>query len=177
MWNSNFVPGSTPLLRRGQVFLTAGGATVSVWEGRGGEGIILIGYCRPSLLGAKRGLAAVRTQWESDTQHRDSKREVVLVGGNNSPESPCEVGGYFWWDPPYLLFLSAGERSAVEGEAATAALEGDGLFFSATCLPKVSVLFFSFPPLYRLPTTQAELLITPPAGSRVSFCPTWIHFR
>lgn len=36
-------------------------------------------------------------------------------GGNNSPESPCEVGGYFWWDPPYLLFLSAGERSAAQG--------------------------------------------------------------
>lgn len=61
-------------------------------------------------------MAAVCTQWESDTQRRDRKREVALVwGGNNSPESPCEVGGYFWWDPPYLLFLSAGERSAAEG--------------------------------------------------------------
>lgn len=57
--------------------------------------------------------------------------------------------GYFWWDPPRLLFLSAGERrggrSARRGRA----------FFSATCVREVTP--FSSSSCVRAPLTSAEL--------------------
>lgn len=56
---------------------------------------------------------------------------------------------------------SGAQRRGGGNSGSSGARGGRTLFFSATCLPKVSVLFFSSPPLYRLLTTRAELLITP----------------
>lgn len=97
----------------------------------------------PSLLGAKRGLAAARTQWESVSH----PAQGVGEGGNNSPESPCVESGLFLVGSASLAISVSGRAERSGGEAAAAAaaaaLEGDGLFLLCN-LPPESLSHFLF---------------------------------
>lgn len=84
--------------------------------------------------------------WRSETwsaqPHLLGVRRCRQAEANNSLEKSVWSRGYFWWGPPRLLFLSAGERGG-EGSLARA-LRGAGLVsFSATCLQSSH---FSVPP-------------------------------
>lgn len=93
----------------------------------------------PSLLGAERGLAAARTQWESLSHPAQGVKEGEGGGEQQSRESVCGVGAIFGGIRLACYFCqreSRAERSGGEAAAAAAAAqEGDGLFLFCNLPP------------------------------------------